>query len=133
MSTKTPSCRPQFAEITDGGGLAAASASNLTGFRSRGVKLKAIKAVVCAFVTALALVVFTFGFSSGAAAQSTDYTPSSVGAGNLSQGSGAVGAGNVANTGSNSTIPLTALGIGLVSVGGVVIALARRRRAAVAA
>jgi LPXTG-motif cell wall-anchored protein len=88
--------------------------------------LKSIKAIACAFASALAVLVFTFallGPHASAQTNTDDYTPSSVGAGNLSQGGG-----NTANTGSSSTIPLATLGIGLVSVGGVAIALARRRR-----
>lgn len=86
--------------------------------------LKPIKATACAFATALALLVFTFALlgPQASAQSSSDYTPSSVGAGNQTQG------GNVAQTGSDSTIPLTTLGIGLVSAGGLAIALARRRR-----
>jgi LPXTG-motif cell wall-anchored protein len=96
--------------------------------------LKSIKAIACAFASALAVLVFTFGLLGphAAAQSSTDYTPSSVEANNQGQGQG-VGAGNVANTGSNSTIPLTTLGIGLLSVGGLAIALARRRRTVSAA
>ena len=94
--------------------------------------LSTIKAIACAAATALAVLVFTFGFAPSASAQSTDYTPSSVGAGNLGQG-GNVGAGGTARTGTSSTIPLTTLGVGLVSVGGLAIALARRRRLAAAA
>jgi LPXTG-motif cell wall-anchored protein len=93
--------------------------------------LKSIKAIACAFASALAVLVFTFALLGphASAQTSTDYTPSSVGAGNQSQGN--VG-GNVATTGSDSTIPLTTLGIGLVTAGGVAIALARRRRVAAA-
>jgi LPXTG-motif cell wall-anchored protein len=93
--------------------------------------LKSIKAIACAFASALAVFVFTFALlgPQASAQNSTDYTPSSVGAGNQSQGS--VG-GNVATTGSDSTIPLATLGIGLVTAGGVAIALARRRRVAAA-
>jgi LPXTG-motif cell wall-anchored protein len=90
--------------------------------------LRSFKAIACASATALAVVVFTFGLAGPAAAQaSTDYTPTSVGAGQVGRG------GSVAKTGSDSTIPLTTLGIGLLSVGGVAIALARRRRIASAA
>lgn len=94
--------------------------------------MKSIKAIAFAFASALAVLVFTFALlGPHASAQSnTDYTPSSVGAGNQSQGSNA--GGTTANTGSDSTIPLTALGIGLVSAGGLAIALARRRHSAAA-
>jgi LPXTG-motif cell wall-anchored protein len=70
------------------------------------------------------------GTAAGTATVNVDCGPNGGVAGVTITVSAARGGGGVATTGSNSTLPLTKLGLSLVVVGGLFVAFSRRRRVA---